>query len=696
MPSQPYGGSGAVVISPNPSYTANSLHEWHVGTGPITAGNEGTAQGPSSSASWNGILSPLTLDAGAYYIHGCYVGASTIGAAYIDAAKIIVVKLSDAGTAWNIVASADISTDVVAQFATAGTRIINPTLAADVALTITTGTYRWGVALHGQANKCGSQYYMPDGTMAADDNGRRFWQINADPATEWTSIACGAAGAAGGNTSAINEQCGYLKLKTAKRVVYSVAADAFTGTAVNYWTPVCADAPYCIKFGTAKSVADTLSIDAKAKTANAATVTTLATAEYDGTAAAPAMTFGGVAVNMVPGEDLEKHDLLLAVRPTDTTPSLDLLWQDIEYGTGPMGVASFSGVTWDEAANTFTSTGAFANLTFYTGTGQCVVVVSGTGSTPGTLGTITNISANAITVSEDSLATDEAADVVIVVFSGPHDYATRSHAACQAAAIRETNSGAINGAVLAKRVAAAQPYWVTLSRSGTAATVTSIEVGVEPLVMLGDSQSGSTSAPDRLASTEFGIPYEFGAQEQARILWVNAISGSRLATPVKGLHSSGVERFASATAGNGDLCEIPGAVVCVAGMGINDIHTDASTATEAGRNAEVASLLGALGRITAYAATNGSYVMLVGLPPLNAVDTASGDYDTKIAAMQRYNSGVTYLASVSRCSRYIPWSLVESMIGGDSEPLSESAGDPHYTDAGATAVSQAAVEEFLR
>lgn len=243
---------------------------------------------------------------------------------------------------------------------------------------------------------------------------------------------------------------------------------------------------------------------------------------------------------------------------------------------------------------------------------------------------------------------------------GAVDFTTISHAAKQANVNRDSHgsNALVNDNVIDKRLVKSPPYWVMLYNTNTP-TVASIKVHTEPLVILGDSQCGSTPNPNLLANNTYGIPAQFKNLEQERVVWLNASAGRSLGKRCDAIHSAASHLFASEVAGIGDLCEVPGIVV-LAGMGANDLPSDLETTTAAGRNSQLGQLIASVGRIIKYAYINGSTVFIVGLCCRQEAAQYSGSYMTLIETIQRYNCLMRDLARLTRCSFYDPYELTRS------------------------------------
>lgn len=491
-----------------------------------------------------------------------------------------------------------------------------------------------------------------------------------DSACPWVSsssaaLAYGASGTAFTVTAANAgpPPVGYVKLKTAKRTAYTVATPSVTGW---YSLPVYPDKAWITKLGSVDMAGgpgygDSLTANFYASATTSGIRSSKAAVIYDGSAVTPTMSLAGTAHNLTPGEQIDNHDLALVVRDDLSTTQIDLVWQDIYRGRGPLDNYDVSGLTWTEATNTLSKAGAFAD--FVLASWSAATFISGTGVTVGTADVIASrTSDDAVVMTTDSLADNLAADVRAVFFSQGQDFATYSWAGKQTAGPRDSGGsvdGLPNSAVAANRVTATAPYWVEFSASGTP-TIATLEVGTEPLVIVGDSQCGSTQSPNLLANATYGLGYEFGVQEQSRITWVNAIAGSRIGTRLKEYHTEGSSRFANPTAGSGDVCELPGLVV-MAGMGANDFAYDLTTDLAIERNREMASFAGGLARIIKYATANGSTVFVIGMPPRSWADYYSTDYDDLSASIVRCNTQSKAICEACRVFFYDPYELVFPM-----------------------------------
>lgn len=219
----------------------------------------------------------------------------------------------------------------------------------------------------------------------------------------------------------------------------------------------------------------------------------------------------------------------------------------------------------------------------------------------------------------------------------------------------------------------------SLKISGTA-TIASIQVGREMVVMFGDSQA--IDSADRLASH---VP---GAFTYPHMYWLGAISGGCLSADAVGATTAGYLRYKHGTNGLGDLCEMRGVLFCVAGYGVNDISVQVG-ATEANRNKTVMLMAARLSDILYDVAVNGNSMMIIGLPPYSDRNAST---EEALTIKVQWNAVLEGLAIGCRCAYVNPWHAM--CQGGTSEaaiPTFLAAytadGGLHYASAGSAVVA---------
>jgi len=221
------------------------------------------------------------------------------------------------------------------------------------------------------------------------------------------------------------------------------------------------------------------------------------------------------------------------------------------------------------------------------------------------------------------------------------------------------------------------PAW--LSISGTA-TIDKIQVGLKPLVLLGDSQLGTKAGTaDPATTTRLGaaLPTAFTFD---RLAWNNSISGGALSADGTGICEAMWRKFVNDTPGQGDLCEMSG-IVLVMPLGVNDIALAVGNpGTDLERNHVIGEMSWRAGQILHYlyqgAASGGTgdgrHAIIVGLPQW------PGGNANEQAAVANWNAVLWGMAVGCRASYFAPYSLGAGVIDVD---------DLHYSTAGATTVA---------
>ena len=227
-----------------------------------------------------------------------------------------------------------------------------------------------------------------------------------------------------------------------------------------------------------------------------------------------------------------------------------------------------------------------------------------------------------------------------------------------------------------------RPY--SLKITGTA-TIETLQVGVEPLVIMGDSQAVNTT--NKLG---YYLPDAF---TYPRMAWHAAVSGSTVVELNPGLLTPLTQIYKNDTNGLGDLCEMFDSVFIVAGAGINDLN-DIST-TETSRNNVVLGVLEGIAGILEDIASNQGQSIIIGLPPYSK---AGATEQIAKAIQHQYNPGLEGLAVAMRCAYVNPWWAMLSGASGIAIPVFNASytsdAGLHYGSAGAPIVANKAAEAY--
>jgi hypothetical protein len=225
---------------------------------------------------------------------------------------------------------------------------------------------------------------------------------------------------------------------------------------------------------------------------------------------------------------------------------------------------------------------------------------------------------------------------------------------------------------------------VYLNMTGTA-TVATIEVGYEPLVLFGDSQV--SLADHRYAEH---LP---GAFTYPRIYWLAALGGGSLITSLAGHSTAGYLRYKSTTPGQGDLCEMTGVVFVFCGYGVNDFTAYADTDVE--RNGRVMEWIQRAAEIICDLQVNANQCFIIALPPYSAV---TANVHMAQCIKNQFNVALEGLAIGSRSPFLNPWwDMVVQSAANDDVPTFNTTyctDTVHYNTVGAAAVSALAVKAF--
>src|SRR5574343_258502 len=210
--------------------------------------------------------------------------------------------------------------------------------------------------------------------------------------------------------------------------------------------------------------------------------------------------------------------------------------------------------------------------------------------------------------------------------------------------------------------------------SGTFDSLGAIQVGVRPLVMIGESQTISGSGSNTLRALNTSRLGSLPTQlSKPRIPILLGQAGKSL-TGATGLEAT---LFRSSSAGVGDACELLG-LGCewmFAGIGINDISSACANDNDA--REIVAKLTSALATFSAYILDAGEKIYLAGLPPYSS-DANADQYEGEAARW--FNRALVGLALAWRVPYYNPWpDMVQPGTEDDTLPEFLAA---HTSDAG--------------
>ena len=229
-----------------------------------------------------------------------------------------------------------------------------------------------------------------------------------------------------------------------------------------------------------------------------------------------------------------------------------------------------------------------------------------------------------------------------------------------------------------------------LKITGTAA-VAAIEVGWQPVVIFGDSQSHktgegglTTSATERLG---YYLPLAF---EYPRIYWLSYMSGNFLTIDNGVTSTAGYLRYKATTPGEGDLCEMTSPLFVISGYGVNDIALIGTTETN--RNKVVSLFATRVGEILDDLQDRAIPTLIIGIPPYSSAGSAS---EQEAQAVKQLNLALFGLACGVRAAYYNPWSaMCEDGTAGDAVPTFDSAytvdAGLHYNATGAALVAASA------
>ena len=215
----------------------------------------------------------------------------------------------------------------------------------------------------------------------------------------------------------------------------------------------------------------------------------------------------------------------------------------------------------------------------------------------------------------------------------------------------------------------------------------SIQVGWEPLILLGDSQVASNGALTRLGLT---LP---SALRHDRIAWLGSIAGNRFTSSVPYVHTAGLLRYrGDAASACGSLAYIAGADLVFV-MGVNDISVAIS---DPGTRAEVDAIVTSLSEglealLDHWQEYHANRALLLGLPHW------PGGNDNENLAIQLWNAAVADAAAERGIPYFDPYPVTRASAQeiAPGEPGSFYLADGiHLSDAGATAVAQHAAAHW--
>jgi hypothetical protein len=223
------------------------------------------------------------------------------------------------------------------------------------------------------------------------------------------------------------------------------------------------------------------------------------------------------------------------------------------------------------------------------------------------------------------------------------------------------------------------PQWLALSGI---ATVTEIEVGWEPLVLFGDSQS--------LLFTSYTVtlPNSF---TQPRMYFHAGIGGGYL-TQSLGTVTAGYLRYKGTTTPYGSLCEMTGVVFVFCGYGLNDL----GKATAATRNGIVMEWGWRAAEILHDLQDRSVAALIVGIPPYKVA--VGSDIHDAHAIKDQFNPMLEGLAIGCRCAYLNPWwDCVVSGTENDDVPAANPTyinSTGHWEEAGITMICPKIVQSF--
>lgn len=215
-------------------------------------------------------------------------------------------------------------------------------------------------------------------------------------------------------------------------------------------------------------------------------------------------------------------------------------------------------------------------------------------------------------------------------------------------------------------------FWLTFD----ATTFSSIEIGSEMAVVLGDSQSvlGNGTLGDKFIDAFNTIG------------WDGSISGNRFSQTAIGSHKAAYLRYQSTAAGNGDICDMRDVLLFDAGMGLNDVSAMVST-NENKRDWTVSEIGRRLFEVFGDAKNNGNQGFILGLPPYSS--TVNASMEENRAIRDQLNPAKEAIAIGCRCAFANPYNDMldvtqNSTVFGDVFKAAYCTGGDHYDSTGAS------------
>jgi hypothetical protein len=243
---------------------------------------------------------------------------------------------------------------------------------------------------------------------------------------------------------------------------------------------------------------------------------------------------------------------------------------------------------------------------------------------------------------------------------GVADFITQSHAA--GFATNRTWDGG-GDTVEDNEYAVVAPYWLKMTGTGTVGAIT---VAVKPVVLLGDSNSGP--GVNRLGG-HIGTAFT-----QDRYVWNESLPGNVLARLQTGVYSTGQLRYEHGTPGHGDLCEMTGMLLVLAGFGVGEF-------IETPDQAEKDAYTDAVDAVIERHKTQQNNGILIANPA--STDSVQGEQD----ALAEVNLVMAAIAVARGSSFYDPYPITLAKGAHYNDGV-------HYTAAGAAFVAETAVAVY--
>jgi hypothetical protein len=211
------------------------------------------------------------------------------------------------------------------------------------------------------------------------------------------------------------------------------------------------------------------------------------------------------------------------------------------------------------------------------------------------------------------------------------------------------------------------PAYVCLLPSAAGPIVETVEVCVDPLVLLGDSQTSYAAA----GAAPGDPPYRLGtalpqAFSRVRSYWMGAVTSTRLNSNT-GVNQSRISAYKNATPGLGDLCDLRGVTFALCGVGINDFSLMLDDTVLQDARAVVGAAETALDTVLTDIYANGNDAIIIGLPYCGqtiALDADTIFADLRYRAMNRavrmMNAMYQRLARKYGCPFYDPYTVTQA------------------------------------